>query len=430
MQRYFRNIAEWGVTPDTPSEQAQHFRLTNSLLLFLFFASIVETFICFVSGALEAALLNLAAPFVFAGGLLLMKAGYTLFARLFVLSVSFVAGYAIAASLGPDSYFQFIFLFGSAFAIVFFSATEKSLLVLGVIAPIVVLSSLEMSDYAPILGMSRTELSEEQLGFLRMGTMIVIWGVMVFHFMYFVRGRKRLQEQLVSSAKMVGMGQMAAGIAHEVNNPLQLIVSKAERVKAQIMQPQIQVGEVAKDADQIMVVAMRIASIVKGLLALSRDASLDEMKPVNVQSVVSSSLDFCRARLESKNIDFKVCDIPEDWSVRGLPTQLSEVLLNVLNNSFDAVMAAEEKWVEIRAAASDEWIELSVLDSGLGVDPLNQHRIFDPFFTTKPVGHGTGLGLSVSRGIVFRHGGQIFLDNSSDHTRFVIRLPRSAEPKP
>lgn len=427
MRKVFRQISEWGVTLETPAEKAHHLRLTNILLLFMFFASIIQTGILFLSGAFEAAILNSTAPFVFATGLIFMKIGYTSVARLFVLSISFVFGYAVAAALGPDSYFQFIFLFASAFAIVFFSATEKSLLVLGVFAPIIILTLLEMTNYQPILGMSRANLSRDHLGIMRMGTMIVIWGIMIFHFIYFVRGRKKLQEQLVSSAKMVGMGRMAAGIAHEVNNPLQLIVSRAERVKALTLQPQINTFEVAKDADQILLVAMRIASIVKGLLALSRDASRDDMRPVQVQSVLNSSLDFCRARLESKNIDFKVCSIPLDWSVRGRPTQLSEVLLNVLNNSFDAVMEAEEKWVEIRAAADDQWIELSVLDSGGGVDPVVQHKIFDPFFTTKPVGQGTGLGLSVSQGIVSGHGGQIFLDDSSPCTRFVIRLPRSNE---
>ncbi len=426
MRRYFRKIAEWGITPETSAEQAHHFRLTNILLLFMFFASIIETIICFVGGAIQAAILNSTAPLVFGFGLFLMKMGYTSIARIFVLSISFVAGYAISAALGPDSYFQFIFLFASAFAIVFFSASEKSLLLLGVIAPIVTLTVLELTDYQPIFGMDRANLKPEHLGMMRIGTMLVIWGIMIFHFMYFVRGRRRLQEQLISSAKMVGMGRMAAGIAHEVNNPLQLIVSRAERVKRGIVQPEIKVNEVASDADQILLVAMRIASIVKGLLALSRDASFDEMKSVEVQSVLNSSLDFCRARLESKNIKFKVCDVPADWRVYGRPTQLSEVLLNVLNNAFDAVLAAEEKWIEIQASASENWIEFSVLDSGEGVDSAVRHKIFDPFFTTKPVGKGTGLGLSVSQGIVVGHGGQIFLDNSSPYTRFVIRLPRTS----
>ncbi len=425
MKQWLREISEWGVGPDTTVEQAHHYRLTNTLLLFMFFASIVETVICFASGAIQAGILNSTAPFVFGGGLLMMRAGYTMIARIFVLSVCFIAGYAISASLGPDSYFQFIFLFASAFAIIFFSVSEKFLLALGIIVPIVSLAFLEITDYKPVLGMSRATLSDSQLGVMRQGTMVVIWTTMIIHFMYFVRGRRKLQEQLISSAKMVGMGRMAAGIAHEVNNPLQLIVSRAERVQLAVNQPNIKVDEVTKDTEQILKVAMRIASIIKGLLALSRDASVDEMTDVEVRAVLSSSLDYCRARLEAKNIEVKVCEIPSAWAVRGRSTQLSEVLLNVLNNAHDAVLASKEKWIEIQVRADDSWIEFSVSDSGSGVDPKVRHKIFDPFFTTKPVGEGTGLGLAISQGIVVNHGGQIFLDSASAPTRFVIRLPRA-----
>lgn len=427
MRKWFRNVSEWGIGPATTAEQAHHFRLTNTLLLFMFFASIPQTIVCFATGAVHAGILNSTAPITYGAGLLLMKIGYTLTARVLVLSISFLAGYAISASLGPDSYFQIIFLFASAFSIIFFSAAEKILLALGIVAPIVSLTLLELTNYEPIFGMSRAALSGQELTVMRFSTMVAIWTIMIFHFMYFVRGRRKLQEQLISSAKMVGMGRMAAGIAHEVNNPLQLIVSRAERVQAAVNRPNIKVDEVTKDTEQIQKVAMRIASIVKGLLALSRDASTDEMTDVEVRSVLSSSLDYCRARLEAKNIQVKVCEIPSTWAVRGRLTQLSEVLLNVLNNAHDAVLTSKEKWIEIHARADDKWIEFSVSDSGSGVDPTVRHKIFDPFFTTKPVGEGTGLGLAVSQGIVLSHGGQIYLDTASVPTRFVIRLPRGTE---
>lgn len=427
MRNLFLKVSDWGISPETPVEHAHHIKLTNILLLFMFFASIAQTIVCFAAGATEAAILNSAAPFVFGGGLLLMRAGYTVTARASVLVISYIAGYAVAASLGPESYFQFIFLFASAFGIVFFSSADRLLLLLGLGAPVVALTMLEVTDYQPVFGMSRANLDPSHLSIMRIGTMVMLWAILIFHFMYFVRGRRKLQEQLISSAKMVGMGRMAAGIAHEVNNPLQLIVSRAERLKIQIMQPQTNPSEIVKDAEQIVSVAMRIASIVKGLLALSRDASLDDMRPVTVKSVIDTSLDFCRARLESKNIRFKVAEVPNEWSIRGRPTQLSEVMLNVLNNSFDAVITESEQWIEVQVEADDEWIELSVLDSGAGVEEALQHKIFDPFFTTKPLGKGTGLGLSVSQGIVLGHGGQIFLDKKSPNTKFVIRLPRHQE---
>jgi C4-dicarboxylate-specific signal transduction histidine kinase len=144
-----------------------------------------------------------------------------------------------------------------------------------------------------------------------------------------------------------------------------------------------------------------------------------------VRSIVNHSLDYCRARLESHRVDLVISNIPDDWNVIGRETQLSEVVLNVLNNAFDAVIDSPRKRIEVDVISQGDWVDVSIRDSGPGVSPKVRHRIFDPFFTTKPIGQGTGLGLSVSQGIMAAHGGQIFYDPTSAGARFVIRIARA-----
>ncbi|HVK60964.1 MAG TPA: ATP-binding protein [Bdellovibrionales bacterium] len=425
MLKIIRNVAEWGIAPENTAEQANHIRLTNVLLLFMFVASIVETLVCYWTGAIQAALLNSTAPLVFGGGLLLMKAGWTITARLMVVSVSYFAGYILMTILGPESYFQFIFLFASAFSVVFFSSSERVLLIVALTSPLICFATLEATQYQPILGFSRAEISFPHLLLIRTVSIAIIWTLMISHFIYYVRGRRQAQEQLISAAKMVAMGRMASGIAHEVNNPLQRIVSHADHLKDLARSGSVSPEQINDLSSQIQKVAMRIASIVKGLLALSRDASSEPLLEVPLHSIVNLSLDYCRARMESHQVELKVGEIPKDWMVRGRETQLSEVILNILSNAHDAVVEQSVRWIQIDAMAELKWIDVSITDSGAGIHPLVRNRIFDPFFTTKPIGKGTGLGLSISQGIMAAHGGHIIHDYKATVTRFVVRIPRA-----
>jgi signal transduction histidine kinase len=107
------------------------------------------------------------------------------------------------------------------------------------------------------------------------------------------------------------------------------------------------------------------------------------------------------------------------------PTEISQVLLNLLNNAVDAVQPLAEKWVELQVRSAGKDVEISVMDSGKGIPEKIRDKVGQPFFTTKVVGHGTGLGLSISRGIVEAHGGHLNLDTQCEHTRFVVTLPKA-----
>ncbi|MES2855810.1 MAG: ATP-binding protein [Bdellovibrionota bacterium] len=421
------SVAEWGIDSATTAETASHIRLTNVILAFLFGGSIFQTALLFCTGAVQAAMLNSTAPFVFGGGLLLMRAGHTLLARTLVLSLCYFFSFAIAIILGPQSQFQLVFLFGSALSIIFFSNQERWLLIYCLLLPIFCFGWLEYSNYEPVFGLKRAALSEGELLFMRSSSVFIVWLVMVLHFYYFIRRRRITQEQLIISAKMVAMGRMAAGIAHEVNNPLQRIVSHADRLQRLTSSGTVSHEQIDSLADQIQSVAMRIASIVKGLLTLSRDASGDPMLEVTLKSVLSLSLDYCRARLESHKIEFKIGDFDDACTVIGREAQLSEVILNLLSNAYDAVIDTPQPLIVIDVKAEKDFVEIAVSDSGPGIPHNVRHRIFDPFFTTKPVGQGTGLGLSVSQGIMEAHGGSLRYDHRAELTRFVIRVPRGPD---
>ncbi|MEK7356601.1 MAG: ATP-binding protein, partial [Bdellovibrionota bacterium] len=393
MIRILKSISDWGIRPGTSAEQANHYRLTNSLLAFMCAGSIVWTIVLFVTGATEAAWVNSSAPFVFGGGLLLMKLGYTVFARVMVITISYTFGYAICTMVGREAYFHLIFLFASAFSMAFFSIQEKWLLAYGLVSALVCFATLEYTDFNPVLGLHRADIGPDALRFMRYMSLTVVWLLMVGHFAYFVTRRRQSQEQLIQASKMVAMGRMAAGIAHEVNNPLQRIVGHADRLKFMASTGKVAPEQISALSEQIQIVAMRIASIVKGLLALSRDASNDAFAEVPLTSVVRLSLDYCRARLESHSIDLRLGEFPSEWTVIGREAQLSEVLLNVINNAFDAAIESREKWIRIEATSDGSMIEISIIDSGPGVDAKVRQKIFDPFFTTKAPGKGTGLGL-------------------------------------
>lgn len=420
-------ISEWGVRPDTLPHLAYHIRLTNVLLLLMLIGSILETLLCFATGAIEAGLLNSTAPMVFGAGLYLMKTGRTKFARMFVIIVASCAGYAFVTALGPHSYFQFIYFFVSAFSFAIFSIEEKGYLLFAAVVPMICFILLEITHYEPIFGITPIQFGPTQLILARTFSLCMIWAIMLTHFFYFFRYRRRSEEQLVSSAKMVALGRMAAGIAHEVNNPLQIIVSAAEKMRILARSSGLTMEQVNSIADQIQSVSMRIADINKGLLSLSRDATQDPFIPVPVQSLLKLSLDFSKAHLESHKIELRVREFPKELTVYGRETQLSEVILNLINNASYAVQDSKVKIIEIKVMHSMEWVRIEVSDSGPGISPKILHRIFDPFFTTKPVGKGTGLGLSISQSIMAAHGGKLYYEPKGLGARFVIQVPRGPD---
>jgi PAS domain S-box-containing protein len=231
------------------------------------------------------------------------------------------------------------------------------------------------------------------------------------------------RQRLISSAKLAALGEMAGGIAHEINNPLAVIHGRAESLKAMAAEGQVDLTKLAYSANKIEMTATRIAKIVKALRNIARDGEADPFARASVRTILDDAVEICRERFYHHMIDFNLEVVSQGMEVECRAVQISQVVLNLLSNAFDAVKDQPNSWVKLSAQSLDGKVEIVVEDSGSGVSFENRDKIFQPFFTTKEPGKGTGLGLSVSKAIIDAHCGTIDLDESCPHTRFVITLP-------
>jgi signal transduction histidine kinase len=235
--------------------------------------------------------------------------------------------------------------------------------------------------------------------------------------------------QMLHISKMSSLGEMSAGIAHEINNPLAIILGKAQHLKLMLAKDRPALDSVAKGVEVIEQTSNRIARIVKGLQIFSRDGNRDSYELKSIQDIIEDTVSFCHARFRSHGTELRIDPIPAGLMIECQSTQISQVLLNLLNNAFDAVQGLEEKWVRVEVLDVGERLEIRVSDSGQGIPTEIAKKILEPFFTTKEVGKGTGLGLSISLGIVKSHQGELKLDRNQPNTTFVVNLPKRYVPK-
>jgi C4-dicarboxylate-specific signal transduction histidine kinase len=230
--------------------------------------------------------------------------------------------------------------------------------------------------------------------------------------------------QLLQASKLSSLGEMAAGIAHEINNPLAIIVGSANQLERKgeqwvDLESKNKGGVIARAAD-------RISKIVKGLKSFARDDSHDAPERASLQDLLSLTLQFSGHTLGGGKIKLDVMLPPDSIYLSCRLTQLSQVLINLIQNAAHAIGDTVDPWIRIEAKRVDQAesrVVLTVTDSGRGIPSHVAAKMFDPFFTTKPIGKGTGLGLSISIGIIASHGGKLYLNPESPHTQFVIELP-------
>jgi C4-dicarboxylate-specific signal transduction histidine kinase len=246
-----------------------------------------------------------------------------------------------------------------------------------------------------------------------------------------IENQKRVESELEDtkaksqeSARLAALGVMASGIAHEINNPLAILHGRLEQIIEAVQEPTIDVPYAVELARKCETVIDRIARIVRGLQTLSRNSANQGLETVSVTSIFEDISELCATRFRNEGIRLDLVPPPPGLSIQCRPTQIGQVILNLMNNSFDAVEALPERWVRVAVEDRGEFIELRVTDSGLGISNDVVGKIFDPFFTTKAVGKGTGLGLSTSRSIAEAHGGNLRVDSTETNTCFVLTLPK------
>jgi PAS domain S-box-containing protein len=235
-------------------------------------------------------------------------------------------------------------------------------------------------------------------------------------------------EQIANTAKMSALGEMAGGIAHEINNPIGIIHARVNDLKEIAEESDtVPSATVIGTMEKVSNLVMRVAKITKSMRRFSRDAHQDPFHATTLDEILDDTLSFCQERFKLRSVALRLPRDAATFRLECRGTEIAQVLLNLLNNALDAIEALPEKWIEIEGKDAKDFIELSVTDSGTGIPHAVREKLGQPFFTTKEIGKGTGLGLSISRGIIESHGGSLTLDVDCPHTRFLIRLPKKPQ---
>jgi signal transduction histidine kinase len=234
------------------------------------------------------------------------------------------------------------------------------------------------------------------------------------------------RQALVATSRFVAIGELAAGVAHEINNPLCIIQGLAGALRMSLESGEFERDEVLADLDDIEQTVTRISKIVKGLGTMSRNVPAENRTEVSLFKLVESSLSFSHERLLKDDIRITVTGDRRLTSMIN-EVQMCQVLLNLLSNAIQAVRTLDHRWIKIHVNGIPNYQRISFTDSG----KLNDAGVIDmmmtPFFTTKDIGEGTGLGLSISRGIISSHLGQLSFDSQAKNTTFHIDLPQTAQ---
>jgi signal transduction histidine kinase len=233
------------------------------------------------------------------------------------------------------------------------------------------------------------------------------------------------QNRLVQAARMAAMGELAAAVAHQINNPLTTVLGDTEIVLRDL--PPDDANRESLEA--VFRAGKRAHEVVRRLLTMARQQPADEqMEAVNVNETIRNTLALAKGHIQRGSVKFNV-ELEDNLPpVAAPPGQLEDVWLNLLLNANDALVGSEQPRMGIQSARRGEQVEVTVWDNGTGIPESMQEQVFEPFFTTKPAGEGTGLGLRICQQIVQKCRGSIHLKSVyNEGTKFIVTLPIFSE---
>ena len=239
---------------------------------------------------------------------------------------------------------------------------------------------------------------------------------------------RRSRMQLNQSAKMATLGEMATGLAHEINQPLNVMRMAVVNVLKRLGNGDVDIDYLTEKLKRIDTQVQRAARVVDHMRVFGRRSEV-EMQPFDPLQAVQGTLGMLAESMKGKGVEIRSGEMDIAVSVLGHVDQLEQVLINLMVNARDALLSRREKepdfepWISLAVERDEISVRLLVLDNGGGIDPRLLDRIFEPFFTTKAIGAGTGLGLSVSYGIVEQMCGRLSVSNVEEGARFCIELP-------
>jgi len=237
---------------------------------------------------------------------------------------------------------------------------------------------------------------------------------------------KKLNEELMVSEKLSSIGEISAQILHEVMTPLSIISLSIENLEDDIGDLEVdnaQLNPIRTNLTEIKMNYEKIEEIFENMRSILVRKNSGEPTAIPVRDTLEKSLSLVKAKLKSRDIHVKYDNVPENINIKCTQSDLSQVFLNLINNSADAIEKLEDRWIDVKAEVKGSHISIIFQDSGAGIPDEIRSRIFDTLFTTKGETSGTGLGMGVCKKLIERHLGMIKIDEKANNTTFVITFP-------
>lgn len=246
--------------------------------------------------------------------------------------------------------------------------------------------------------------------------------------------RELLEQNLAveRAAKLMTLGKVSGGVVHEIRNPLTIILGKLNSLDSEVnVNGEINIERVDKDIDSMRYNIIRVNQIIKSIQLLAHQGVEDRMEfeRISVTQLLNETLVYCNEKLINYGVEFQIIPYDKSLEIDCARIDFSRVILNLVSNAIDAVSDCPIKKVQLQVLEQGDSVFFNVLDSGKPIKLETKKKMFETFYTTKAKGRGTGLGLSLASHVVKNHGGELYLDEQSVQTKFVVRLPKMQKRK-
>lgn len=235
--------------------------------------------------------------------------------------------------------------------------------------------------------------------------------------------KKDTERNLLINSKLVTLGETTASVAHEIKTPLTVLKYSLSLLDKKIVAGKFDTATLPSEIGNLQKMVTRIEKTITGLTKYSRADVDDKFEEVDLKTVVNETLELCETKLKNNKVEIQL-EIDPQIKLECRQTQISQIILILINNSIDAIMNDEIKWIRMDARSSHDRITISISDSGKKIPDDIAKKLMTPLFTTKAVGKGSGLGLNIAKKLAETHHGDFYLDQNCERNTFVLELPR------
>lgn len=226
-------------------------------------------------------------------------------------------------------------------------------------------------------------------------------------------------------SRLSSLGEVAGSMGHEINNQLSVMEGWADQLtNIREREDKLSVEYIENAGAKIQKHVRKLSQLTKAIRNYVRMTNEDDMEIASVDDLIDEVVSIAGPKLKKNNVILKKFIEGEKLNIECNSLEVSQVLLNLVSNSVDAIGDDPSPWIQIRVVEDYDYLFISVTDSGDGIPPMVAHKMMDPYYTTKESGKGTGIGLAISQSIMKSHQGELSYDSNFKHTRFVLKLPK------